>query len=305
MKTKRIIVLLFVLVSFVGAQAASTVVWKGSKHFASWTDVVNISGEKFNSAKADDILLLSITAESGAQLQISYGSGWTNFEGLTALSVKGDYQMVLNAQTIERLCQGIHIKGINYTLTSVSIESSEGQYSTSCNSLFDWSDLQASGTSLGETSTMGIQAYGGCGWYWSEPIDLSAYGSIEVELLRPVTERLIVQLLYDDTGVKAQQIAIGGNKCKITLDSRFTGVYSLSFMSEKAQTLALASVNLLDKQGNPVTSAINSLSDDEPHAITEHYNISGIRLSVPQSSLNIVKTRYKDGRVMTRKVWKR
>lgn len=42
-----------------GASARETVVWKGNKSFASWSDVLNIEGSVFNQTRADDVLLLS------------------------------------------------------------------------------------------------------------------------------------------------------------------------------------------------------------------------------------------------------
>lgn len=59
-----------------GARAAETVIWQGSKSFASWSDVLNIEGRLFSQTKADDVLHLSITASAGAQLQLS----WENMQ---------------------------------------------------------------------------------------------------------------------------------------------------------------------------------------------------------------------------------
>ena len=90
-------------------QAATTTVWEGTKVFSSWSDVLNIAGSEFSQVQADDVVLFSITARDGAQLQVSYGTGWTNFDGLSALSVAGDYHMVVSPAMVGQLRQGIPI----------------------------------------------------------------------------------------------------------------------------------------------------------------------------------------------------
>ena len=56
--------------------------------------------------------MCSIQASSGAQLQISWGSNWVNFAGLSALGISGDYDMMVTTQNLSQLRQGIHIKGV-------------------------------------------------------------------------------------------------------------------------------------------------------------------------------------------------
>ena len=77
---KSQLILAMLLLFSVGATAAESLLWQGSKKFSGWSDVVNIEGSRFNGAEADDVLHLSITASSGAQLQLSWGSGWTCFD---------------------------------------------------------------------------------------------------------------------------------------------------------------------------------------------------------------------------------
>lgn len=87
MKMKSFLSALLLLI-VIEAGATETTVWQGSKKFTSWSDVLSIEGSKLNKVKADDVLHLSIQASAGAQLQLSWGSSWTCFDGL-ALSQLG------------------------------------------------------------------------------------------------------------------------------------------------------------------------------------------------------------------------
>ena len=161
-------ILAMLLLFSVGATAAESLLWQGSKKFSGWSDVVNIEGSRFNGAEADDVLHLSITASSGAQLQLSWGLGWTCFDGLEHQNVNGDFDLLLTTQDVSRLKQGIHIKGVNFTLTAVSLRSNDGEYTTQAEDLFAWQDMLLSGATQGQTCTVGLKAYGGAGWYWPE-----------------------------------------------------------------------------------------------------------------------------------------
>jgi len=301
---KKILTLWALLLLFVtGARAASTVVWEGTQTFSSWADQLNIDGSKFNNVKADDILLLSITASSGAQLQLSYGSKWTSFEGLDCLGITGDYQMVLTTQTISQLQQGIHVKGINYTLKAVTIVSNDGEYKTE-NALFAWKHLLTSGATKGQTCTIGLKAYGGAGWYWPETVDLSSYGNIVLELLQPAAETMTVQLLYGEKGVSRKNISKGSKKCQVSITPSCKDVWSVNIVSEKAQTVAVASVNITDKQGNIVPSGVEAITVGSRILSVEYYNLAGERLNGPQQGVNIIKTNLEGGRSIVRKILK-
>ncbi len=282
--------------------AASKVVWQGSMKFSSWSDVLNIDGNKLSGAKEDDVLHLSITASSGAQLQMSWGSGWTNFEDLGCKDISGDYEMIITAKNASYLRQGIHIKGVNYTLTAVTLISNDGQYETVSEDLFSWDGLMLSGATQGKTCTVGIKAYGGAGWYWPEYVDLSSYGSILINLLQPAAEAMTVQLFYGEKGVKSQTVAKGDTQCRISLTSAHKKAYSLNIISEKAQTIALGNVNLTDKQGNVVASSVENVVGDSRVLSTEYYNVSGLRLNGPQRGINIIKMNLEGGRSIVRKI---
>lgn len=302
---KKLKLLAWLLSISIGAAATETTVWQGTKTFASWSDVLNIDGSKLKGAKADDVLHLSITASDGAQLQISWGAGWTNFDGLGALGISGDYDMPLTAENASRLTQGIHIKGVNFTLTAVVLKTNDGEYTTESEELFAWKDMLMSGATQGQKCTMVIKPYGGAGWHWPETVDLSGYGSIVIELLQPASENLTAQLLYGEKSVKRQVIAKGAAQCKLTLTAAHRKAYSLNFISEKDQVVALGRVNLTDKQGNIVPTGISSLVTDESQVVaTEYYNLAGVRHSGMQPGVNIVKSVMKGGRTVVRKVIK-
>lgn len=287
---------------FVAASAAETVVWQGSKQFIGWSDVLNIEGSKLSCAKADDVLHLNITASVGAQLQVSWGSNWTNFDGLDALSINGDYDMVVTKQDVGRLSQGIHIKGVNFTLTAVTLKSNDGSYETLAEDLFAWHDMLLSGAVQGQTCTVSLKPYSGAGWYWQEPKDLSNYGSIVMEFLQPTTETMTAQLFYNEKNVKSQTIAKGSTQCTIKLTTSHKKAYSVNIVSEKAQIVAIGSVNLADKQGNIVPTVVGRIPAAPQSVPTgEYYNTAGVRLSHPQHGINIFRTIYKGGRTLVRK----
>lgn len=302
---KKLLLSAMLLLSMMGARATETVIWQGSKSFASWSDVLNIEGRLFNQTKADDVLHLSITASAGAQLQLSWGNEWTCFEGLEHKDISGDDEMVLTASDVTRLRQGIHIKGTNFTLTAVTLSSNDGQYTTQAEDLFAWKDMLLSGATQGETCTVGLQAYGGAGWYWPETVDLSGYGSIVVELLQPAAETMTLQLFYGEKGVKSQVIAKGAMQGKLTLSTTHKKAYSLNIISEKAQAVSISSVNLTDRQGNPTPTGVNTpQADSHPIVGTEYYTLAGVRLTHPQAGINMVKQYTAGGRTVVWKEWK-
>lgn len=291
----------FFLLSIAGI-ASETVVWQGSKQFTNWSDLLNIDGSKLSSAKADDVLCLSITASQGAQLQMSWGNNWTNFEGLEHLDISGNYEMQLTSQDLARIKQGIHIKGVNFTLTAVILKTNDGVYETQSEDLFGWNDMIMSGATQGQTCTIGLKAYGGAGWFWQETADLSSYGNVVVEFFQPTAEEMTLQLLYGNIGVKSLTVEKGSTECKLPLSIVHRKVYSLNIISEKAQTISIKSVNLTDKQGNIIPTDIKDMETNAPRVLSvEYYNLSGIKLKSEQPGINIVKTKLEGGRTIVRK----
>lgn len=299
---KKALFFLFLSFPVILTWGTTVSVWQGSKTFSTWSDVLNISGSNFSKVKADDVVVFCLKSNGDAKLQVSYGSAWTNFSGLEALPVVGNYSMVVTTQTSSWLKQGIHVKGTGYTLTAVNIISNDAEYSTNSADLFAWNDLITSGATRGETITLSLMPYGGVGWYWQEPKDLSNYGSIVIELLQPAAETMTAQLFYNDKNVKSQNIAKGATQCTIKLTAVHRKAYSVNIISEKAQMVAIGSVNLADKQGNIVPTAVSRIPADTPSVVTmEYYNSAGVRLSHPQHGINIIKTIYKGGQTIVRK----
>jgi hypothetical protein len=61
-------------------------------------------------------------------------------------------------------------------------------------------------------------------------------------------------------------------------------------------------VNLSDKQGNIVPTAISGYPADTLKILSiEYYNTAGVLLSQPQHGINIIKINYKGGRTIVRK----
>ena len=105
---KKVLLFLFLSFPVILTWGTTVSVWQGSKTFSTWSDVLNISGSNFSKVKADDVVVFCLKSNGDAKLQVSYGSAWTNFSGLEALPVVGDYSMVVTTQTSSWLKQGIH-----------------------------------------------------------------------------------------------------------------------------------------------------------------------------------------------------
>ncbi len=301
---KRFLILLFAYAFSAVSIATTTDLWSGSKSFSSWSDVLNIAGSKFSKAKADNIIRFTIQASASAQLQVSYGNNWTNFEGLSKYSVTGDYDMILTNQMVSQLKQGIHIKGVNYTLTKISLLSFDEAYSTQCTEWFQWDSLQVSGGAKG-SSMITLHPYSGMGWYWPDGINLGEYKTLTVSFLLPTSEPLILQVLYGNTSVKKVKLPAGTEQYDLSLTATLRNAYSVNLLSEAAQTVALGSVNLTDKDGNTVITGIETAVSTKPQDFIEYYNLAGQKISSLQQGINVVRTYTKDGHYKVCKVLQR
>ncbi len=287
------------------AKATTTTIWSGQKTFTNWGDVVNVDGSKFSSVQPDDVVRFVIQASSGAQLQVSYGSSWTNFDGLSAMSISGNYEMVVSTAMVSQLKQGIHVKGVNYTLSAIVLVTGNEPYTTECESLFAWDDLHVSGVTKGKYSGLGFKDYSGAGWYWAEGTDLGQYRFLDIQMQQPLSSMLIIQVLDDVAGARSINVAAGNEKYRLTLPTNFNHVYSVCFLSQKSQNVSLGSVNLIDRQGNIVTTGIrqveNDLYHDDSVVSREYLNAAGQYLDAPQKGLNIVRLKLKNGKEIVRK----
>lgn len=302
---RSILILLVSVLYAIGGHAETINIWTGNKSFGTWSDVLNIDGNQFRRANADDVVRFSMTCGSGAQFQLSYGSSWTNFDGLGAYSVSGDYDLVVNNKNLRQLKEGIHVKGVNFNLKSVVLLSNDGAYQTEHPSFFAWEDLVTSGAEKGQSCLIAMKPYSGAGWYWEEGKTIAALNTLEVELFQPASEEIIVQILYNTSNYRTAVVKKGETKGAIKVAAALKNVYSVNFLSEKRQSIALKSVNLIDKEGNTVTGIDGDVvSGAEEIMSAEYYSLSGIRLPHIQKGINIIVIRTKDGRTITQKIIK-
>lgn len=282
--------------------ATTTVLWSGKKVFASWSDVIHVAGSKFGQVEADDIVCFEIEAGSGAQIQVSYGSGWTNFEGLEHLGISGSYDMIVASGMVSQLKQGIHVKGVNYTLTAIKLLKRDQAYTTQNEELFGWDLLMESGSDKGDKCNISMKAYGGCGWVWPQGADFSQVRWVEVCFAAPLEQPLIIQVYDDKGGIKRVVAPIGSTEKLLAITGGMSVATCLSFISEKPQTIALQSVNVKDKSGNLITSDVESVSSDAWVVKSErYYDMNGRKMTDMQSGLNIVVTEYVTGQQRVKK----
>jgi len=286
----------------ISAKASTTTnVWSGSKSFTDWSTQLSIEGSKFNNCQTDDVIRFVIEASSNAQLQVSYGSSWTNFSGLEAASISGSYYFIITKENLSKLKQGIHIKGINYKLTSVDIISNPEDFTSSNKDLFNWNTLFTSGGEKGERNIIIIKPYGGAGWYWQEKQDFSEAKKMIVTFLEPLTSNLIMQVLYGDKSVKTSNIQAGKESFTALLFN-LKDVYSVNFMSETHQNLALGSIELMDKDGNVITGINGMETKNNEVKGQQIYNANGEIIGQMQKGFNIIRKYMDDGTVRTYKV---
>lgn len=287
-------------------EASTTTVWSGNKSFGNWSDVVNINGSAFQGVEADDVVHFEIAASDGAQLQVSYGSGWTNFSGLEHLGISGSYDLIVTSAMVAQLKQGIHVKGVNYTLTAVQLIKRDESYSTENDALFGWEHIQESGCRKGSKCNISLMAYGGFGWVWPEGADLSQADAVEVNFGAPLEEDIIMQVFYGNDRVRRTTITAGSTVRQMKVFSMMTQVTSVNFISEKPQTIALLSVNITDENGAPITSGINAVQDCNQVVKNQKiYDISGRQVGGLQKGINIAVTEYTTGHRTVKKLIRR
>lgn len=234
---------------------STTSLWSGSQDFTDWSSVVNVSGSKFQKVKAGNLVRFVMETRDGAQLQVSYGSSWTNLPDLSARSVSGNYDMLVTQSMVSQLKQGIHVKGVNFRLTAVQLFAFDGLYTTESPELFDWDDLFVSGGTKDDI-WLSMKVYSGAGWYWETSQDFSVYDSLQIKFQMPIDQPLQLQVLYSSTGVRRVTLPAGMETYALKLTSAMKTVYSVNLLSEKAQSIALASVNFIDKEGHVVPTKI-------------------------------------------------
>jgi sugar phosphate isomerase/epimerase len=105
------------------SDASSSVIWKGTFVADNWTNLLAINGSYFNNAKAGQKLVFKTSVATG-EIQINYGTenGYqkiVDYDNFT----NGTYTLILTDANIAQLKQGLVVKGHDYTLTSVELQS--------------------------------------------------------------------------------------------------------------------------------------------------------------------------------------
>ena len=116
--------ILILLASFY-AKAASTVVWMGSFDTNNWSSCLDLDGSSFSSLKSGDKVVFSATLSGTAKIQLA-NNDWSSYIPTNEYNCEefnGTYTVSITSSNIEFFKGGIHVKGENFTLTSVAIES--------------------------------------------------------------------------------------------------------------------------------------------------------------------------------------
>lgn len=289
----------------VKAESTVTTLWNGNQSFTDWSKVVDISSSKLSQSVTDDVIRLVMTTSDNAQLQVSYGSNWTNLPGLGNMGISGNYELLVTSNNLRQLKQGIHIKGVNYTLTKVELIHNSETFSSERSDLFDWGMLNVSGGSKGTRNALQLDVRGGAGWYWEDTVDLSSARKLTIRFEEPLQAPLILQMMYDTNSVKTATIATGKREYILRI-SGMSHVFSVNVMSATAQRLSLIGIELIDRDGNVITTGIENTSNTTSEELTsEIYDTAGHRLMQTRPGINLLRQTMADGTVSTRKIYVR
>lgn len=225
------------------ATAETKQLWTGNATFDDWGDVVNISAQQMAGVSADDIVRFVIEAGEWAQLQVSYGTGWTCLDGLEACNVSGDYELVVTAQVAKVLKQGIHIKGVGYTLKAVEWIACDGGFDSQHPAL-TWQNLTVSGGTKGVRSTVGLHRYGAVGWYLTEPLAADMYEALELTFGMPLKADVIAVYTHGNGQRRRSVVKAGKTTCRLGIGTARGEVGSIALMSAEAQTIVLQQATL-------------------------------------------------------------
>ena len=303
MKKPFFLILFPVLWFCLSSGATVRTLWSGNKAFASWSDCQDIAATALAAVKPESLLQLDISARSGAQLQISYGSSWTNLPGLGALGISGNFELLVTAELAPKLKQGIHIKGVNYTLTAVRLVTPDQAYTTHNVSWFPWELLFASGGEKGPTCLLNVKKKGGAGWYYADGIDLSTYGNVHITFSQATRAALTFQILYGNDKVAQATVEAGTTEFNYPLNSRLKGVYSINLVTDEAQSVFLGSVDVMDNEGHYV-SGIKAVRNTAAGRVvkTEYFTVDGKVAPTRTPDITIVRQTLENGQTVTRKI---
>ena len=126
-------------------------VWSGSENL-SWTEPTNwvaVNAATMGSVSAGDCVVMTYTAESGAQIQFVGNDGsWNTFENRAVAEGSGEARFYLTSAMVAKMTKGLVVSGTKVTLTKIDII--EGDGSDYSNSVWigetviakDWSNWQ-------------------------------------------------------------------------------------------------------------------------------------------------------------------
>lgn len=126
---KLLICLMTVLtMAFSNAHAAATNIWSGNFDVNNWTSILDIDGSKFASLQSGDKVIFKGSVSGDAQIQLA-DQNWSSYipdNQYHCEAFSGTYTVSINSSNLSFFRGGIHMKGQNFILTSVSIESNGG-----------------------------------------------------------------------------------------------------------------------------------------------------------------------------------
>lgn len=126
---KLLICLMTVLtMAFSNAHAAATNIWSGNFDVNNWRSILDIDGSKFASLQSGDKVIFKGSVSGDAQIQLA-DQNWSSYipdNQYHCEAFSGTYTVSINSSNLSFFRGGIHMKGQNFILTSVSIESNGG-----------------------------------------------------------------------------------------------------------------------------------------------------------------------------------
>lgn len=111
-----------------GGSTSGSKIWSGSFDSANWAKFLDIDGSKFSALQVGDKVVFQATTTGEAKIQLN-DNGWTSTipeNQYNCAAFNGTYTVTITNSNLNFFQGGIHVKGENFILTSVSIESNGG-----------------------------------------------------------------------------------------------------------------------------------------------------------------------------------
>lgn len=165
---KRVLIsMLVMLLAVLTKSQAATVVWSGDFYSYWWSSVLDVDASAFSSLKVGDQVVFD-GDNNGAKIQIA-NHDWSSY--LTAYDYNcadfyGSYTIDVDAAILAKLQEGIHVKGENLHLRSISAIYKNNR-----------SDSGQGGTSSGGSGQGGSSDQGSTGSGWNGSFDSNWWNS--------------------------------------------------------------------------------------------------------------------------------